>query len=62
MANVLASLAPTLESLMSQLGIHGVSGLDASIYIVGATAFIGFCATVHSATRIAVLRCSSARR
>jgi len=60
-ANVLASLAPALDSVMSQLGIHGISGLNASIYVVGATVLIGFCAAVHSATRIANLRCSARR-
>ena len=62
MSNILASLAPALDSAMSQLGIHGISGLDASVYIVGATVFLGFCAAVHSATRIANLRCSARLR
>jgi hypothetical protein len=38
-----------------------VSGLDASIGILGSAVFLGFCAAVHSATRIAFLRCSVRR-
>jgi hypothetical protein len=58
MAEFLAGLGPSLDSLLGHLGIHGVGGLDACCYIVGAAAVLGLCAAVRSATRVAFLRCS----
>lgn len=62
MADLLAVVGPSLDSLLRHLGIHGTGGLDACFYIVAAATILGFCAAVHSATRIALLRCSSVRR
>jgi len=61
MADYLVLLGHLLDGVLGQLGIHGVSGLDASIGILGSAVFLGFCAAVHSATRIAFLRCSVRR-
>jgi len=43
---------------LGYLRIHGVSGLDAVFYILGVTTFLVLCAAVHSAIRMAFLRCS----
>lgn len=57
MADFLAGLRPSLDSLLGHLGVHGAGALDACFCIVGAAAVLGFCAAAHSATRIAFLRC-----
>jgi len=58
MADLLAGLGPSLDGLLGHLRIHGINGLGVSVCILGTTAFLGFCAAVHSVTRIAFLRCS----
>jgi hypothetical protein len=58
MAEFMAGLGPSLDSLLGHLRIHGVGGLDLCFYVVGAAVVIGFCAAVRSATRVAFLRCS----
>ncbi|MGO9009962.1 MAG: hypothetical protein ACLQPN_07655 [Bryobacteraceae bacterium] len=59
MAEYVAVANHALDILLGHLGIHGVHGLEAGLYIVGATISIGFCAAVPSAFRIAFLRCSA---
>jgi hypothetical protein len=61
MANFVAGLGPLLGGLLGHLGIHGIDGLSVSVCVLGAASFLGFCAAVHSATRIAFLRCSVRR-
>jgi len=58
MAKILAALGPSLDNLMGQLGIHGVTRVEAVVCILGATILLGFCVNVHSATRVAFRRCS----
>ncbi|HEY1217726.1 MAG: hypothetical protein ABSE42_13110 [Bryobacteraceae bacterium] len=59
MADFLAGLGRSLDVLLAYLGIHRVNALDAAFYVLGATIFLVFCAAVHSAIRIAFLRCSA---
>lgn len=61
MADCLTALGQAIDSLLGQVGIHNVSGLDASVYVLGATIFLGFCAAVPSAIRMAFLRSSGGR-
>ncbi|MGO9227971.1 MAG: hypothetical protein ACLQKA_02000 [Bryobacteraceae bacterium] len=58
MAEYVALLNHLLDGVLDQLGLHEIGGLQASIGVVGATVFLGFCVAVHSATRIAFMRCS----
>ncbi|HEY9142103.1 MAG TPA: hypothetical protein VIN93_14495 [Bryobacteraceae bacterium] len=59
MADYVAVANHVVDILLGYLGIHGVHGLEAGLYIVGATVSVGFCAAVPSAFRIAFLRCSA---
>lgn len=58
MADFLTGLGHELDILLDHLGIRGVSGLEAGLYVLGATVVFVLCAAVHSAVRMAFLRCS----
>jgi len=61
MADWLDGLGQSLKILLGYLGVRGVSGLEAALYILGATISLGFCAAVRSAIRIAFLGCYARR-
>ena len=61
MADILADLGHSIESLLGYAGVHGVYRLDAAVYILGVTICLGFCAAVRSAIRVAFLSCSARR-
>ncbi len=56
MADLFASLGGAVDGLLVRLGVHGVTGLDAGLYVLGAAIFLGFLATVPSAVRLTLLR------
>jgi hypothetical protein len=58
MVDYFAGLGHSLLILLDRLGIHNVNGLEASLYIGGVTVVLVLCAAVHSAVRMALLRCS----
>ncbi len=58
MADYVAGLGHSLGAFLDHLGIHGVNGLEAGLYIFGATFVLVLCLAVHSAVRMAFLRCS----
>jgi hypothetical protein len=58
MADFFAGLGHWLGILLGYLGIHGVNGLEAGLYILGVTVVLVLCAAVNSAVRMAFLRCS----
>lgn len=58
MADFFSGLGHALDVLFDHLGIHGVSGLEAGLCALGATVALVLCAAVHSAVRMALLRCS----
>jgi hypothetical protein len=59
MAEVVAGLGHSLSVVLGDLGIHNVSGLQAGIYVLGATVFFILCGAVQSAIRISFMRCSA---
>jgi hypothetical protein len=61
MADLFADVGRSLDTLLARLGIRGVQGSDAAFYILGLLVFLMFCAGVHSAIRVAFLRCSPRR-
>jgi len=61
MADLYTSLGHSVDSLLVRLGVHGVNGLDAVTYTLGAAIFLGFLAAVPSAVRLTLLRRSASR-
>jgi hypothetical protein len=61
MADFLGTLGRSVDTLFGYLGIHGVNGLEAVYYILGATITLGLIAVVRSAIRVAFLSCSNRR-
>jgi hypothetical protein len=59
MADFFAGLGHSLGVFLGYLGIHGVNGLEAGLYVLGVTVFLVLCAAIHSALRMAFLRCSA---
>ena len=57
MANLLTTIGDTLSGLLSTLGLHGERGLHMGLYVLGAAAVLAVILSIHSATRIAFLRC-----
>ena len=62
MADFFAGLGHSLGILLRNLGIHDIDPLAAGLYILGATAVLALCSAVHSAVRVAFLRCSVQRK
>ena len=58
MADYVAVANHVVDILLGYLGIHGVNGLEAGLYILGVTVVLVLCAAVNSAVRMAFLRCS----
>ncbi len=61
MTDYFGELGHWLDSLLGHFGIQSINGLDPSLCVLGAAIFLGFCAAVPSAIRMAFLRCSTGR-
>jgi len=58
MADFFAVLGHWFRILTGHLGIDGANGLQPVLCILGLTIFLLLCGAVHSAARMAFLRCS----